>query len=110
MPNIDAKALRSWQVADRNFTLIDTLPPAAYTRAHLPGAIHIMSDDILDSAPDILPDKAQSIVVYCASETCKRAGLSVGRLESLGYTNVYHFVGGKREWRDMGYPLETATP
>jgi len=46
-----------------------------------------------------------TIVVYCASAACRRAGLSAERLEQLGYTQVFHFVGRKRNWVSAGFPL-----
>ncbi len=107
MTTIDAKTLRDWQIERRDFVLVDTLPPAAYDKGHLPGAIHIMSDNILDRASSLLPNREQVVVVYCASVNCKRAGRSAGRLESLGYSRVHHFEGGKREWIAAGFPLET---
>jgi len=105
MRDITAKTLHDWQDGPQQFYLVDTLPPTAFEKGHLPGAIHIMSDNILEDAPHRLPDKAMPVVVYCASERCKRAGLSAARLESLGYADVYHFLGGKRAWQEAGYSL-----
>lgn len=107
LQQIDLKTLRNWQIDRRDFVLVDTLPATAYNKGHLPGALHIMSDDILDHASVLLPDRQMEVVVYCASAKCKRAGLSAGRLETLGYTRVFHFVGGKRDWIAAGFPLET---
>ena len=107
MKPIDAKTLRAWQIDQREFVLVDTLLTAAYNKGHLPGAMHIVSDNILNLSPSRPPDREQVIVVYCASINCKRADLSAERLESLGYGRVYHFIGGKREWIAAGFPLES---
>ncbi|MBU6469186.1 MAG: rhodanese-like domain-containing protein [Gammaproteobacteria bacterium] len=106
MTTIDANTLRTWQLQRREFILVDTLPAESFAKGHLPDAINIVSDDILQQAPDRLPDKQALIVVYCASATCKRAGLSAERLARLGYNQVHHFVGGKRDWVAAGFPLE----
>lgn len=106
MTLIDTETLQEWMTEARDFVLVDTLPPTAFDKEHLPGAINIMSDDILARAGDVLTDKQRAIVVYCASEKCKRAGLSAARLDTLGYANVYKFAGGKRAWREAGHPLE----
>ncbi len=103
---IDATTLRDWQTQKQAFVLLDTLPQNSYDRGHLPGAIHIVSDDILARATAVLPDQEAVIVVYCASATCQRAGLSVERLETLGYHHVHHFVGGRKAWTEAGYPLD----
>lgn len=96
MNTIDTQTLRDWQLQGRKFFLVDTLPAQSFAKGHLPGAINIVSDDILQRAPDVLPDRNAPVVVYCASAACKRAGLSAERLASLGYTQIHHFVGGKK--------------
>jgi len=105
MKPIDTETLRAWQSQAKHFVLVDTLPADSFAKGHLPGAINIASDDILQRAPAVLPDKNVPIVVYCASATCKRAGLSAERLEVLGYLRVSHYVGGKKAWVSAGLPL-----
>ncbi|RTR00173.1 rhodanese-like domain-containing protein [Halomonas nitroreducens] len=106
MTTIDTHTLRDWQSRGRDFILVDTLPADSFAKGHLPGAINIVSDDILNEAPRWLPDKQATIVVYCASEDCKRAGRAAERLARLGYTEVYHYRGGKRAWLADGLPLQ----
>lgn len=106
MPTIDTATLRDWQGRGQDFIMVDTLPVDTFAEGHLPDAINIVSDDILDEAPRRLPDKQATIVVYCASEDCKRAGKAAERLAHLGYTKIYHYRGGKRAWLADGLPLE----
>ncbi|MEA3252936.1 MAG: rhodanese-like domain-containing protein [Pseudomonadota bacterium] len=106
MTTIDTETLQDWQSSSQDFILVDTLPGDTFAEGHLPGAINIVSDDILDEASRRLPDKQVPIVVYCASEDCKRASLAADRLAHLGYTGVYHYVGGKRAWLAEGLSLE----
>ena len=51
------------------FVLMETLAPAAYEHAHLPGAINVPPEQLQELAPKVAPDKAAEIVVYCASPT-----------------------------------------
>jgi rhodanese-related sulfurtransferase len=51
------------------FVLVETLPAAAYHHAHLPGAINLPPDQVMQLAPTLLPDKTADIVVYCAKPT-----------------------------------------
>lgn len=106
MNHINAETLRAWQQDGRDFILIDTLPAPVFKAGHLPGAVNLVSDNILEQASERLPDPHAVIVVYCASAACQRAGLSAERLERLGYTQVFHYVGGKRDWVAAGLPLE----
>ena len=103
---IDTETLRRWQLEGRKFVLIDTLPPESFANGHLPGAINIVSDDILIQTPKRLPDPNTIIVVYCASAKCKRAALAAERLESLGYNQIFHYKGGKKNWMVSELPLE----
>ncbi|MBB3189847.1 rhodanese-like domain-containing protein [Halomonas cerina] len=55
MTTIDTATLHDWQRRHRDFTLVDTLPAEAFAKGHLPGAINIVSDDIMDAAPAGFP-------------------------------------------------------
>lgn len=102
---VDTATLRDWQRKGNDFILIDTLPAGIFADGHLPGAINLPSDDILEQAPAHLPDRDATLVVYCASASCKRAGLSAERLERLGYSRIFHYEEGKRGWLAEGLPL-----
>ena len=51
------------------FALVETLPEAAFQKAHLPGAVNLPPDRLRELAPRLLPDKGAQIIVYCASPT-----------------------------------------
>jgi rhodanese-related sulfurtransferase len=97
-----------WQRIERgdDFVLVDALAPLSYAAAHLPGAISMPPDFDTDRARRRIPDRNAEIVVYCASETCDSSLVVAERLIELGYRNVLHYAGGKRDWADAGLPLE----
>jgi rhodanese-related sulfurtransferase len=88
------------------FVLIDALAPLSYAAAHLPGAISMPPDFDADRALRRIPDRDTEIVVYCSSETCDSSLVVADRLIDLGYRNVVHYAGGKRDWAEAGLPLE----
>ena len=93
-----------------DFVLVDALGPISYGAAHLPGAINITPDRVDALAARRIPDLDTLVVVYCAGDDCE-SSVDVGRrLLELGYRNVSHYVGGKRDWTDAGLPLERAEP
>ena len=51
------------------FNLVETLPPPAFDKAHLPGAVNLPPDQLHQRAPQVLPDKGAEIIVYCSSPT-----------------------------------------
>ena len=54
----------------------------------------------------LIPNRDTEIVVYCTSPTCDASVTVATRLIALGYTDVRHYAGGKRDWADAGLPLE----
>ncbi|MBO5336802.1 MAG: alpha-galactosidase [Lachnospiraceae bacterium] len=67
--------------------LIDVREPQEYEEAHLPQAINLSYTGIHVNARVYLPDKEQTIIVYC--KTGKRCGQAKQSLTYLGYKNVY---------------------
>jgi rhodanese-related sulfurtransferase len=92
---------------DRRHTIvIETLPPEQFQHAHLPGAVNMPPDRVRELAPTLVADKQAEIITYCAGPTC-HASLGAARLLSaLGYTNVWHYAGGKQDWIAAGFPFE----
>lgn len=89
-----------------DFVLIDALSPLSFAMAHLPGAINITPDWIDDRARHRVPDLDTEVVVYCADAGCDSSVRVADRLVELGYRNVRHYLGGKRDWEAAGLPLE----
>ena len=104
---IDTATLRDWISRGAEFYLVDMLPSEAYRRAHLPGAVNLVSDDIEAEAPVRLPQRDRTVVVYCASAGCRRSGKAAARLERLGYRDVRDYVEGRRAREQAGYPTES---
>jgi rhodanese-related sulfurtransferase len=69
LETISREDLKGMMDGGENFTLVETLPEAAYHHAHLPGAINLPPDRVKELAPQLLPDKAAEIIVYCSSPT-----------------------------------------
>ncbi|MFW5970150.1 MAG: rhodanese-like domain-containing protein [Halofilum sp. (in: g-proteobacteria)] len=104
---IDRDTLAEWIHKGTDFELVDTLPAAAYARHHLPGAIHIVSDDIESEAPRRLPDRARTVVVYCGSTACQRSAKAAARLTALGYRDVREYLEGRQDWEAADLPIES---
>lgn len=86
--------------------LIEALPEKYYTQGHLPGAKHLLHDQVKEEAGEVIPEKSAPIVVYCASDTCRNSHHAAAALEGAGYTNVAVYPGGKKDWEEAGLPLE----
>lgn len=97
--NITAQEAKELMDTQQGYIILDTRTQEEYDQGHIPGAIVISHDEILEKAEDMLPDKAQLILVYCRSG--RRSKLAAQDLVQLGYTNIREF-GGIIDW-----PYET---
>jgi rhodanese-related sulfurtransferase len=103
---IDRLELKAMLDRGEHVTLVEALPEPYYRKAHLPGAINVLHDQVDALAPILLPDKTAPIVVYCANQACENSTIAMRRLVELGYTDVRDYVAGKQDWIDGGLPVE----
>ena len=88
------------------FVLVETLSPAHFQHAHLPGAINIPPERVTELAPQLLHGKQTEVVLYCANVNCHASENAAAELATLGYENVRYYPGGKHDWVTAGLPLE----
>ena len=97
--NITAQEAKEIMDTQTGYIILDTRTQEEYDEGHIPGAIVLPYDEVLEKAEDILTDKNQLILVYCRSG--RRSKLAAEDLVKLGYTNIKEF-GGIMDW-----PYET---
>ena len=97
--NITAQQAKEIMDTQEGYIILDTRTQEEYDAGHIPGAIVLPYDEVLEKAEGILPDKNQLILVYCRSG--RRSKLAAEDLVKLGYTNIKEF-GGIIDW-----PYET---
>lgn len=96
---ITAQQAKEITDTQEGYVILDTRTQEEYEQGHIPGAVLIPYDEILEKAEKVLPDKDQLILVYCRSG--RRSKLAAQDLADLGYTDVKEF-GGIIDW-----PYET---
>ncbi|RJQ87874.1 cytosine permease [Amycolatopsis panacis] len=94
--------------------VVDTMPVDYYAREHLPGARNIpgfpyerAAEFTDEHAPAVVPDKAATIVVYCANTPCRNSEFVGARLIELGYTDVRKYREGIEDWVAAGHATES---
>jgi rhodanese-related sulfurtransferase len=88
--------------------IVDALGPISFGAAHIPTAVNIPPDRVDALARRRIPDPDALVVVYCAGEDCESSVEVARRLVELGYRNVRHYAGGKRDWADAGHEFARA--
>ena len=94
--NITQEEAKNIMDTQEGYIILDTRAQDEYDEGHIPGAIVIPHDEILEKAEEILTDKDQLILVYCRSG--RRSKLAAEDLVKLGYTNIKEF-GGIIDWK-----------
>lgn len=97
-------AKQAWPMIESGALLIDVRSKQEFDPDHLQGAINIEWDRIDDLAAAIGDDKNRPVVFYCRSGN--RAGKSIVKLKSMGYTNIFNATGIEvlRETRNRKIP------
>src|SRR6202451_3577972 len=107
IPEISREELTR-RLGDVSLTIVDVLPAESYAAAHVPGALSIPLELLATSAPELLPDRAAEIVVYCGKLTCDRSEQALEQLHQLGYSNVRDYRAGIADWVESGEATESA--
>lgn len=77
--------------SDENYILLDVRRADEFETGHIPGAVNLPNEEIGTEEIPSLPDKAQTIYIYCRSGN--RSKQAADKLLALGYTNLIEFGG-----------------
>ncbi len=75
--------------------ILDVRTREEYSAGHIPNAICVPNEEIVDAQPAELADLDQVILVYCRSGN--RSKQASQKLTDMGYRNIYEF-GGIIDW------------
>lgn len=81
--------------AGGSYVIVDVRREDEFASGHIPGAINIPNESIGQKHPEQLPDKTQTIYVYCRSGN--RSKQASEKLAALGYRDIVEF-GGILDW------------
>ena len=86
-----------------NIQLIDVRTDDEFAEGHIKGAqqINIISNRF-DSEVEKL-DKDKPVILYCA--VGGRSTAAMRKLKSMGFKEIYNFIGGVREWTANNFEL-----
>lgn len=93
---IDMDMAKSIFEEEGDYIILDVRHADEYAEGHIKGAIHMDNDVIGTEEIQELPDKEQTIYVYCRSGS--RSKQAAKKLAELGYKNVVE-IGGILDWK-----------
>ena len=78
-----------------NYIILDVRRADEFAAGHIPNAVNLANETLESTALQALPDKQQTIYVYCRSG--KRSRQAAAKLAAMGYTHIIEF-GGILDW------------
>jgi len=97
--NLSAEQGKAMMDEDPTIILVDVRTQEEYIEEHIPGALLVPVDELESLAPEMIPDKEATYIIYCRSGN--RSATAAQQLIELGYQNIYD-MGGIIDW-----PYET---
>jgi molybdopterin/thiamine biosynthesis adenylyltransferase/rhodanese-related sulfurtransferase len=91
-------------LAEADAAVVDVRERDEWAEGHIPGAVHIPRGSLESRIEGVVPDRSQTVVVYCGSGS--RSAFAAKTLEELGYGNVLSLAGGFTDWKRNGLSFE----
>lgn len=101
---ISVHELKKRRDADPKLCLIDVREDYEWQEQHIPGALHIPKDVLVEHIKATVPKHDQPIYLHCRGGV--RSLHAANHLLAMGYKEVYSIDGGIAEWEKSGYPVE----
>lgn len=95
---VDAGEARS--LIDHGAAVVDVREQDEVDQGVVPGSVHIPRGFLEMRVEDAVPDRSQTVVVYCAGGV--RSAFAAKALNDLGYTDVVSLTGGFNGWKNAG--------
>ena len=90
--------------ADKKNVIIDVRTEVEFKEGHIPGAtnIDVNGPDFAEKIAKL--DKSKTYLVHCAAG--RRSATACGKLETVGFTNLFDLAPGFKGWEKAGKPVE----
>ena len=87
--------------------IIDSRKPTPYSKGHIQNAINILDSKMTEAILEKhVANKFSPIVFYCNGKKCLRSANAAKKALAWGYSKIYWFRGGWKEWQAKNMPVE----
>lgn len=97
---------RALDTRPQNIVVLDTRPPDAFAKEHIPQAVNIPTEELPKRLAEL--PKNKEVVPYCWNITCHLATRAALFLAEKGY-RVHELTGGIDRWKVSNFPVESGT-
>ena len=105
---LTAEEVISMILGNPDLVVIDSRKKTEFIKGHIEGAINILNTELeIEDLESIVPDRAAALLFYCNGVRCLRSSDAITRAVDWGYTNLFWFRGGWKEWTEKRLPVVT---
>ena len=101
--SISAQDLSAKMAQNPKLLVINVLSANWHNDCHIAGSINIPLTEFIYKVGSF--DRSQDIVVYCALDACDASEKAYILLHCMGFTSVFDYIGGIKEWFQLGFPV-----
>lgn len=106
--NLSAEQVIELILSNPRLVIIDSRKKTEYVKGHIEGSINILNTQLTENdLQKVLPDKSAQVLFYCNGNRCMRSADATRKALSWGYSSVYWFRGGWKEWTSKKLPVIT---
>lgn len=106
--NLSAEQVIELILSTPDLVIIDARKRTEYIKGHIEGAINILNTQMDEPTLDkVTASKDSTLLFYCNGHRCMRSSDAVKKALSWGYTKIFWFRGGWKEWTDKRLPVVT---
>ena len=92
---------------DQNMLFVDARTEEYYKEGHIPKAVCNDNLDLLITKMEKHISIDDGFIVYCSDDDCGSSEELAYSLQEQGFSNIYVFKGGWKQWIDNNLPMES---
>ena len=106
--NLTAEQVIELILSNPGLVIIDSRKKTEYVKGHIEGSINILNTQLTaEELQKVLPSKSAQVLFYCNGNRCMRSADATRKALAWGYSRVYWFRGGWKEWTSKKLPVIT---
>ena len=103
---VDAERLIALVTSKPDLVILDNRHAEDFAAGAIEGAKRLLDTDVnAESLTQIVPRKTSPVLFYCNGLKCGRAAKAAEKAVSLGYTEVYYYALGMKQWLALSLPV-----
>lgn len=95
-------------LSNDDLVVIDARKKSEYVKGHIEGAHNILNTTLTPAVLEtVSPEKTTPLLIYCNGIRCQRSSDAISKAVEWGYSTIYWFRGGWKEWQEKRLPAVT---